>query len=75
MRRKDLRDYLAANGGAAEVTVQRVEQYRRWRVVVNGDVIVTNEEVDCLCADLERIAAWLTEAGVTQFTVLTHESS
>ncbi|SAK98096.1 hypothetical protein AWB80_07459 [Caballeronia pedi] len=75
MRRKDLQTFTPEQAATTVVVVQRVEQYRRWRVVINGEVVVTADEIDALFADLERIAAWLEEAGIKQFTVRTHESS
>ncbi|MBB5420796.1 hypothetical protein [Paraburkholderia atlantica] len=75
MRRKDLQTFTPEQAASAVVVVQRVEQYNRWRVIVNGEAVVTNEEIDCLYSDIERIAAWLKDAGIESFTVRTHESS
>lgn len=75
MQRKELDNMTAEQKAAAAVIVMRVEQYRRWRVVINGEIVVTKDEYDCLYADLERVAAWLKQAGIETFTVRMHESS
>ncbi|WP_165186858.1 hypothetical protein [Paraburkholderia dioscoreae] len=75
MRRKDLENLTAEQKAEASVIVMRVEQYRRWRVVVNGEILVTGDEYDCLYADLERVAAWLRQVGIETFTVRQHEPS
>lgn len=75
MNRNDLKAFTPEQAAEAKVVVQRVEHWRRWRVIVNDDIVKDIGGYDCLYADIERISGWLKEAGIETFTVRMHDSN
>lgn len=69
MQKSELKNMPYEAKAAAVVVVERVPQYSRWRVTVNDAPVVIGSAFETLYSDLERVGAWVLDAGFDQFTV------